>query len=81
MNAWGGTPGVEVHGEGAGEVPTDGSNLAWRAIELVAEHAGRVPDVRVVLRKGIPVAGGMAGGSADAAGALVWRVGTVESRP
>ena len=32
---------------------------------------GRVPDVRVVLRKGIPVAGGMAGGSADAAGALV----------
>ena len=43
----------------------------WRAVELVAEHAGRVPDVRVVLRKGIPVAGGMAGGSADAAGALV----------
>ena len=64
-------PGVEVHGEGAGEVPTDGSNLAWRAVELVAEHAGRAPDVRVVLRKGIPVAGGMAGGSADAAGALV----------
>jgi 4-diphosphocytidyl-2-C-methyl-D-erythritol kinase len=64
-------PGVEVHGEGAGEVPTDGRNLAWRAVELVAEHAGRAPDVRVVLRKGIPVAGGMAGGSADAAGALV----------
>jgi 4-diphosphocytidyl-2-C-methyl-D-erythritol kinase len=64
-------PGVEVHGEGADEVPTDGRNLAWRAVELVAEHAGRVPDVRVVLRKGIPVAGGMAGGSADAAGALV----------
>jgi 4-diphosphocytidyl-2-C-methyl-D-erythritol kinase len=64
-------PGVEVHGEGAGEVPTDGANLAWRAVELVAAHAGRRPDVRVVLRKGIPVAGGMAGGSADAAGALV----------
>jgi len=64
-------PGVEVHGEGADEVPTDGRNLAWRAVELVAEHAGRAPDVRVVLRKGIPVAGGMAGGSADAAGALV----------
>ena len=64
-------PGVEVHGEGAAEVPTDGSNLAWRAVELVAEHAGRAPDVRVVLRKGIPVAGGMAGGSADAAGALL----------
>ena len=48
-------PGVEVHGEGAGEVPTDGANLAWRAVELVAAHAGRRPDVRVVLRKGIPV--------------------------
>src|SRR3712207_4903611 len=37
----------------------------------MAERADREPDVRVVLRKGIPVAGGMAGGSADAAGALV----------
>ena len=64
-------PGVEVHGEGAATVPTDGRNLAWRAVELVAEHAGRAPDVRVVLRKGIPVAGGMGGGSADAAAALV----------
>jgi 4-diphosphocytidyl-2-C-methyl-D-erythritol kinase len=64
-------PGIEVHGEGAAEVPTDDTNLAWRAVELVAEHADRRPDVRLVLRKGIPVAGGMAGGSADAAGALV----------
>jgi 4-diphosphocytidyl-2-C-methyl-D-erythritol kinase len=64
-------PGVEVVGGGAHEVPTDGSNLAWRAVELVADHAGRAPDVRVVLRKDIPVAGGMAGGSADAAAALV----------
>ena len=64
-------PGVEVHGEGAAEVPTDDTNLAWRAVELVAEHADRAPDVRVVLRKGIPVAGGMAGGSADAAGTLL----------
>jgi 4-diphosphocytidyl-2-C-methyl-D-erythritol kinase len=64
-------PGVEVHGEGAPEVPTDGSNLAWRAVELVAAHTGRRPAVRVVLRKGIPVAGGMGGGSADAAATLV----------
>jgi 4-diphosphocytidyl-2-C-methyl-D-erythritol kinase len=53
------------------EVPTDDRNLAWRAVLAVAKLAGRDPDVRVVLRKGIPVAGGMAGGSADAAGALV----------
>jgi 4-diphosphocytidyl-2-C-methyl-D-erythritol kinase len=73
------TPGVEVHGEGAGTVPTDRRNLAWRAALALAEHAGRDPAVRVVLRKNIPVAGGMGGGSADAAGTLVglaalWRL-------
>jgi 4-diphosphocytidyl-2-C-methyl-D-erythritol kinase len=68
-------PGVDVHGEGGTgspvEVPTDERNLAWRAVLALAKLAGRDPDVRVVLRKGIPVAGGMAGGSADAAGTLV----------
>jgi 4-diphosphocytidyl-2-C-methyl-D-erythritol kinase len=64
-------PGIEVHGEGADQVPTDQHNLAWRAVLAVAEVAGREPHVRVVLRKGIPVAGGMAGGSADAAATLV----------
>ncbi|WP_167104343.1 4-(cytidine 5'-diphospho)-2-C-methyl-D-erythritol kinase [Amycolatopsis granulosa] len=67
-------PGVEVYGEGEQVVPTGASNLAWRAVEALAAHVGK-PDgpanVRVVLRKGIPVAGGMAGGSADAAGTLV----------
>lgn len=72
-------PGVQVYGEGAATVPTDQGNLAWRAVLLLAEHAGRQPAVRVVLRKAIPVAGGMAGGSADAAGTLValaglWRL-------
>jgi 4-diphosphocytidyl-2-C-methyl-D-erythritol kinase len=64
-------PGIEVFGEGVSEVPADETNLAWRAVQLLAERAGREPDVRLVLRKGIPVAGGMAGGSADAAAALV----------
>ncbi|MGB6164083.1 MAG: 4-(cytidine 5'-diphospho)-2-C-methyl-D-erythritol kinase [Pseudonocardiaceae bacterium] len=72
-------PGVQVYGEGAATVPTDRGNLAWRAVLLLAEHVRRRPAVRVVLRKTIPVAGGMAGGSADAAGALValaglWRL-------
>lgn len=72
-------PALEVHGDGMAEVPIDATNLAWRAVEMLAARAGRDPDVRVVLRKGIPVAGGMAGGSADAAGALValsnlWRM-------
>ncbi|AOS61560.1 4-(cytidine 5'-diphospho)-2-C-methyl-D-erythritol kinase [Actinoalloteichus hymeniacidonis] len=67
-------PGVEVHGEGADAVPAGPTNLAWRAVEALAAHVGRNsadPKVRVVINKGIPVAGGMAGGSADAAATLV----------
>jgi 4-diphosphocytidyl-2-C-methyl-D-erythritol kinase len=67
-------PGVEVRGEGASGVPTDGANLAWRAVEELARHAGKgaeEPKVRVLIRKNIPVSGGMAGGSADAAATLV----------
>ena len=60
-------PAIAVHGEGVTEVPADETNLAWRAVQLLAERADRDPDVALVLRKGIPVAGGMAGGSADAA--------------
>ncbi|MFI9451645.1 4-(cytidine 5'-diphospho)-2-C-methyl-D-erythritol kinase [Amycolatopsis sp. NPDC052450] len=67
-------PGVEVYGEGEGVVPTGANNLAWKAAQALAAHAGKADaesKVRVVLRKGIPVAGGMAGGSADAAATLV----------
>ncbi|HWH28168.1 MAG TPA: 4-(cytidine 5'-diphospho)-2-C-methyl-D-erythritol kinase [Mycobacteriales bacterium] len=62
---------VSVAGEGAAHVPTDERNLAWRAAALLAEHTGRIPDVALHVRKSIPVAGGCAGGSADAAAALV----------
>lgn len=37
----------------------------------MADHAGRTPDVAITIEKAIPVAGGMAGGSADAAAVLV----------
>lgn len=74
-------PGIELVGEEHDlvGVPDDGSNLAWRAAEVLARHADRAPDVRIALRKAIPVAGGMAGGSADAAGTLLalstlWRL-------
>lgn len=63
--------GVSVSGEGRGEVPLDSTNLAWRAAEAVAAAAGITASVHLELLKGIPVAGGMAGGSADAAAALV----------
>ncbi len=71
---------LEFSGEGADELPTDQRNLAWQAAELMAEHVGRAPDVSVAIDKSIPVAGGMAGGSADAAAVLVainelWELG------
>ena len=71
---------LQLIGEGAGEVPTDERNLAWRAAELMADHVGRAPDVEITIEKSIPVAGGMAGGSADAAAVLVgmnalWELG------
>jgi len=59
-----------VEGEGAAEVPLDRTNLAARAAAAL-EVYGASPDVSIAIRKGIPVAGGMAGGSADAAAALV----------
>lgn len=70
---------VTVRGEGAVSVPVDHRNLVWRAAELLAAAAGREADVSISLAKDIPVAGGMAGGSADAAATLValcalWRL-------
>ncbi|MFN2560221.1 MAG: 4-(cytidine 5'-diphospho)-2-C-methyl-D-erythritol kinase [Jatrophihabitans sp.] len=63
---------LTITGEGAGDLPTDETNLAWQAVALVAETVGLDdPGLRLELDKAIPVAGGMAGGSADAAAALV----------
>jgi 4-diphosphocytidyl-2-C-methyl-D-erythritol kinase len=71
---------VSVSGESAGLVPQNGDNLALRAVSaLRAEQRQRGavaagpgwPGVAVSISKRIPVAGGMAGGSADAAAALV----------
>jgi 4-diphosphocytidyl-2-C-methyl-D-erythritol kinase len=62
----------EVTGLQADEVPRDATNLVWRAAERLAVELGRpAPDLRVTIAKGVPVAGGMAGGSADCAAALV----------
>jgi 4-diphosphocytidyl-2-C-methyl-D-erythritol kinase len=62
---------VRVEGASAEEVPVDGDNLAAKAARLLAERIGVRPAVRLRIDKAIPVAGGMAGGSADAAAALV----------
>jgi 4-diphosphocytidyl-2-C-methyl-D-erythritol kinase len=52
-------------------IPTDETNLAWKAAELVARACGEEPNVHIQIDKSIPIAAGMAGGSADAAATLV----------
>lgn len=72
---------ITASGPNAHQVPLDSSNLAAKAARLLAAHHGVDPRVHLHIVKDIPVAGGMAGGSADAAAALVacdtlWDTGT-----
>ncbi|MFJ8489330.1 4-(cytidine 5'-diphospho)-2-C-methyl-D-erythritol kinase [Streptomyces sp. NPDC094038] len=71
---------VTCEGPDAAEVPLDRTNLAARAALALAGRRGIEPAVHIHIAKDIPVAGGMAGGSADGAGALLacnelWRAG------
>ena len=75
---------IVVTGEDADAVPTNSANLASKAVTALARATGRRgrvrSTVRIEIRKRIPVAAGLAGGSADAAAALVacnelWRTG------
>ncbi len=52
-------------------VPSDDRNLALRAARMLAQRAGYDGGVHLEIVKHVPVAGGMGGGSADAAAALV----------
>lgn len=63
-----------------GDVPVDASNLALRAAALLRAETGTTQGAALHITKRVPVAGGMGGGSADAAAALValnrlWRLG------
>ncbi|MET7567240.1 4-(cytidine 5'-diphospho)-2-C-methyl-D-erythritol kinase [Streptomyces sp. NPDC005492] len=62
---------ITCAGPDAAQVPLDRGNLAARAAVALAERYHRDPAVHIHIDKDIPVAGGMAGGSADGAGALV----------
>jgi 4-diphosphocytidyl-2-C-methyl-D-erythritol kinase len=62
---------ITCDGPDAGQVPLDHTNLAARAAQKLAARHGLTPHVHLHITKDIPVAGGMAGGSADAAGALL----------
>ena len=63
--------GVSVSGEGADRVPADGDNLALRAVAALRAEVPSAPGVHITIAKRIPVAAGLAGGSGDAAAALV----------
>lgn len=72
---------VRIVGEYVDGVPFGDENLAAQAVRAVAATAGVEAAATVTIRKGIPVGAGLAGGSADAAAALVaadsfWRCGT-----
>jgi 4-diphosphocytidyl-2-C-methyl-D-erythritol kinase len=72
---------ITAAGRDTASVPLDASNLAARAAVALAARHGVAPHVHLHIDKDIPVAGGMAGGSADAAAALLacdtlWGLGT-----
>ncbi|MGW2463314.1 4-(cytidine 5'-diphospho)-2-C-methyl-D-erythritol kinase [Streptomyces sp. NPDC001761] len=62
---------ITCEGPDAAQVPLDRTNLAARAAIALAARRGIEPNVHIHIAKDIPVAGGMAGGSADGAGALL----------
>jgi 4-diphosphocytidyl-2-C-methyl-D-erythritol kinase len=62
---------ISITGEQTHGVPEDGTNLAVKAAQLIGDKFDLDVDVHIEVKKSIPVAGGMAGGSADAAATLV----------
>ncbi|WP_235563284.1 4-(cytidine 5'-diphospho)-2-C-methyl-D-erythritol kinase [Arthrobacter sp. Soil782] len=67
---------VTVDGQGSlnlpmEEIPLDASNLAARAAAQLAELSEKSTGVHLNITKRVPIAGGMGGGSADAAAALL----------
>ena len=62
---------ITVSGDYTNAVPLDQSNLVYKAIELMAEKFDTARNFEISIEKSIPVAGGMAGGSADAAAVLL----------
>lgn len=62
---------LDINGDQVHGVPTDELNLAWRAAILMCQKYELPADLRIDIKKSIPVAGGMAGGSADAAATIL----------
>lgn len=63
--------GISIKGDFTNGVPLDKSNLVYKAVELMSEKFDTDKTINIEINKNIPVAGGMAGGSADAAATLL----------
>ena len=63
--------GISIKGDYTNGVPLDQSNLVYKAVELMSEKFDTDKTIEIEITKSIPVAGGMAGGSADAAATLL----------
>ena len=61
---------IRLDASGNDAMPTDCRNLAWRAAEKLLQRAERSGEVHIIIEKHIPMAAGLAGGSADAAAVL-----------
>ena len=62
---------ISISGDYSNGVPLDQSNLVYKAVELMSEKFDTDKNISIEINKSIPVAGGMAGGSADAAATLL----------
>ena len=62
---------ITISGDQTHGVPADANNLAAKAVALISKEYDLTVDAHIEIKKSIPVAGGMAGGSADAAGAIL----------
>lgn len=62
---------IAITGDHTHGVPADATNLAVKAAQLIADEYEFAVDIHIEVNKSIPVAGGMAGGSADAAAVIV----------
>jgi 4-diphosphocytidyl-2-C-methyl-D-erythritol kinase len=62
---------ISVSGDQTHGVPADANNLAVKAVSLISKEYDLTVDAHIEIKKSIPVAGGMAGGSADAAGTII----------
>ena len=62
------------------EIPVDARNLCWQSVEKIKQQFGIKENVSIHIEKNIPIKGGLAGGSSNAATVLqmlniVWNLG------